>query len=143
MGYYMNQRDANFRIKAENQAKALQAIKDLASRVDEGGGGCWSGGRKIEAYFSWVETSNFTKARTLEDAMRAWRWQIEGEEGGDVDSIMFAGEKSGDDSILLGAIAPYVEAGSFIEMQGEDGAIWRWSFDGTAMVEQYANIVWE
>lgn len=140
MGYCMNQRDSSFRIKAENRAKALQAIKDLASRVDEGGGGSYSGGRKTESYFSWVTTSEFSEARTLEAAMWAWRWQIEGEEGGDVDSIMFEGEKLGDDIFLLRAIAPYVEAGSFIEMQGEDGALWRWYFDGTGCTEQEGRV---
>jgi len=138
MGYCMNQRDASFRIKAENRAKALQAIKDLASRVDEGGGGCWSGGRKVEAFFSWVRTEKFANASTLEDAMSEWRWEIDG--AADVDSIMFEGEKLGDDIFLLRAIAPYVEAGSFIEMQGEDGALWRWYFDGTGCIEQEGRV---
>ena len=145
MGYCIEQRDCDFRIKAENVDKARDAIKVLASRVSEGGGGTYRGGQTIEKYFSWVRTEDFANAETLEDAMRAWRYEVEfnGDGSGDVAWIMFHGEKYGDDEKLLQAIAPYVEPGCFIEMQGEDGALWRWTFNGTTMVEQNANISWE
>lgn len=143
MGYCMSQRDASFRIKGKNRAKALDAIKALASQEDRMSGGSWSGGVQRERWFSWVTTAEFRDARTLEDAMWAWRWEIEGDEGGDVDSIMFGGEKLGDDTVLLGAIAPYVEPGSYIEMQGEDGSLWRWVFDGRTCQEKSATLTWD
>lgn len=145
MGYCIEQRDCDFRIKAENVDKARDAIKALASRTGEGGGFTSSGGKIQERYFSWVRTEDFANAETLEDALRPWRWDIEfnGDGSGDVAWIMFHGEKYGDENILLEAIAPHVEPGCFIEMQGEDGALWRWSFDGRTMSEKSANITWE
>ena len=143
MGYCMNQRDAKFRIVAANKVKALNAIKALASQTDKGGGGSWSGGKCIEKNFSWVTTEEFSGATTLHDAMWAWRWEIDTTDDGDVTSIMFEGEKMGDDTILLDAIAPFVEAGSYIEMQGEDGELWRWAFDGSKLIEQNARISWQ
>lgn len=134
----MQQRDSKFRVMAHNRIPAMLAIKDLASRTAEGGG--MKGG---ERFFSWVDTDEFLNAKTLEDAMWAWRWQIESDDLGDIYCIMFEGEKIGNDDILFGAIAPFVEAGSFIEMQGEDGAMWRWSFDGKTMTEQNAKVTWE
>lgn len=143
MGYCIEQRDCDFRIKAENVDKALAAIKALASRVGEGGGFVSVDGH-VERFFSWVRTEDFANAATLEDAMYAWRYEIEynGDGSGDVAWIMFQGEKYGDDEKLFQALGPYVEPGCFIEMQGEDGALWRWTFNGTTMVEQNASITW-
>jgi len=39
-------------------------------------------------------------------------------------------------------IAPYVEDGSYIEMSGEDGAMWRWVFKHGECHEISAVITW-
>ena len=75
--------------------------------------------------------------------MASWRWEVEEDEDHNIISINFCGEKSGDDLILFDAIAPFVEPGSMIEMLGEDGAKWRWIFDGKTCEEKYAKIVWD
>ena len=85
----------------------------------------------------------FFLAKTLMEAMAAWRWEIEENESGDVISLNYTGEKLGDEQYLFGAIAPYVEKGSFIDMQGEDGAIWRWAFDGKELKEISGKVVYE
>ena len=54
--------------------------------------------------------------------------------------IYFDGEKLGDDAILFEAIAPYVKKGSFIEMNGEDGCIWQWQFNGKTCIEKAATV---
>ena len=127
MGYYMNQRDAIFTIKKDKQAKALKAVQALAkpSKIKKGGGGSWSGGKQIEQYYSWVNTEEFVSAKTLQDAMQAWRWDIHIDVDGNLVDIYFAGEKLGDDAILFEALAPFVEDGCYIEMSGEEGALWR------------------
>lgn len=136
MGYCMDQRDANFRIKRSNLKKALEAIKALAGKETIGD----ASGR----HFSWVNTADFLKATTLAAAMDEWRWTLHFEsDDGDADGIQFHGEKSGDDMHLFQAIAPFVERGSFIEMQGEDGALWRWVFNGKTCEEKEAKVSWE
>ena len=131
MGYCVSMRDASFKIKRKNYAVCLQAIKDMD--VNEGNG---SGG------FSWVGGEEVVQAKILKDAFEAWRWSIEENKTGIV-SICFEGEKLGDDAQLFRAIAPYVESGSFIEMSGEDGELWRYQFNNGEFNEHGVTLDWE
>jgi len=133
----MNQSDSKFCILAKNKAKALEAIKALAKKTD----------KQIKDssgfYFSWVNTESFLKATTLEDAFYAWRWEVVASEEGHIHSIMFIGEKLGDDIVLFEAIAPFVKSGSYIDMQGEDGHNWRWSFKKGKCKELSGRVVYD
>jgi len=124
MGYCMSQGDTKFRIKAANKAAALEAVRALAK---DGARMSYYNGR--ERRFSWVTTDDFTLAKTLEVALEAWRWPaVVDEKTGDIVGIEHHGEKLGDDPVLWDAIAPFVESGSYIQMSGEDGNVWRWCF---------------
>ena len=140
MGYYMRQNDCNFFIAAEDCDAALQAIKNLKGKETTPN---YRNGKEVDFHFSWVNTSDFVNAKTLEEALGAWRWEVYPDEEGDIDSILFMGKKLGDDAILFEAIAPFVRSLSFIEMQGEDGDRWRWAFYEGVMHEQQATITWE
>lgn len=134
MGYYMNQRECDFRIRPENKAAALAALHAM-TEADTGGG---------VRRWSWVDGDEVRRATTLEDALQAWRWNTDQvEEDGTISNIFFEGEKYGDDDQLFAALGPYVDRGSYIEMQGECGAIWRWTFDGTSMEAKDAKICWD
>lgn len=133
----MDMMEAKFRILEKNQSKALKAIKALAGKetIKDSSG----------KHYSWVETKNFVEARYIEEAMTAWRWCVTYDDSiepnaNDITDINFEGEKLGDDIILFEAIAPYVEAGSYIQMQGEDGLIWRWVFNGKTVKEVNAKL---
>lgn len=144
MGYYMHQMDSKFEIKVANKVKALEAIRNLMGQVDKkGSGGSMNGNGKWKEHYSWVGTEEVLKAETLEDAMKEWRWDVETDRDGNIDSIMFDGEKLGDDMQLFSAIAPFVEKGSFIEMSGDDAAIWRWVFKNGECLEKFAKIVYD
>ena len=142
MGYYMSNREADFKIKSENIPGALEAMRKLATQTNRGSGGSWSSKGKTSSSFAWVDTEKFANAKTLKDALHEWRWEVEFM-AEDIITIYFEGEKLGDDSILFDALAPFVEPGSYIEMSGEDNAIWRWSFDGKTCVEESPYIDWE
>lgn len=131
MDYYMNMREFKFFIANENKAAALQAIKNLAGKETYG------------SHFAWVSTEMFLKAKNLEKAMSVWRWGISENENGDIDEIQFNGEKLGDDELLFKAIAPFVKEGSYIEMRGDDNAIWRWYFTGKDCIELTPTITWD
>ena len=126
--------EAKFYILERNQKEALQAIKSLAGKenIKDSSG----------AHFSWVDTESFVKARHIEDAFKAWRWFVEFDTCDNIINISFEGEKYGDDLIFFKVIAPYVEAGSYIQMQGEDGEMWRWVFDGKTVKEVKPKIAW-
>lgn len=128
MGYCIWQKDTNFVIKAENKVAALAAIKALA-----GGGTCPDVGNR---HYSWVNCDeDFLKCNSLEDALAEWRWQAGVDNEGNIANINFTGEKYGDDKILFAAIAPYVEAESYVTMKGECNETFGWEFDGSNMKE--------
>jgi hypothetical protein len=120
MGYRMHQTGGEFFIAAGDKARALAAIKSLHGQETYGD------------HFSWVDTPEFLRADSLEGALRVWRWDAEADGDGNIVALEFAGENLGDDEKLFGTIAPFVRAGSYIEMTGEDNEMWRWVFaDGT------------
>lgn len=133
MGYCMQQVEESFHISADNVPKVVDAIRRLSGRetIRDATG----------AHYSWVR-QDFARLTTIPELMRAWRWEVETEDGNIV-AIEFCGEKLGDDHILFNAIAPFVKKGSYIEMSGEDGERWRWVFDGKTCVEKTATISWE
>ena len=142
MGYCMDQRASEFTIKAENMAGAIAAVKALDGAQDANGA---SGYSPRGAHYAWVD-NGFGKHNTIEALMGAWRWCVETgntETGDFVERIYFEGEKSGDDMVLFKAIAPFVEPGSYIEMVGEDGYLWRFYFDGKTCVEQEGKTTFE
>jgi len=124
MGYCIHMEDGYIAMKREDKKKALAAIKALGDQC-------------------WVQGSEIAKCKHLRDAMQEWSWPIEEDEDDNVVGIFFHGEKAGAETELFEAIAPWVEAGSFIHIVGEDGAHSRYMFDGKGCEEQYAKLVWE
>lgn len=137
MGYCIKLIDSKFEIKKENFDEALDAIKALAYNHDG------TGYPFVKCRYSWVNNNDFIKATSLFDAIEAWGWTPEEKErGGSFSGICLNSEKLGDEEVMFKAIGPYVEKGSYIEMQGEDGARWRWNFDGKKCTQQDAKLVW-
>ena len=122
MGYCISQDEAIFSVEKKHFSDMLLAIQRIKS-------GAWTNG-----------TLNCI---TVEDALKEWRWYPEFDGRGNISYIQFQGEKSGDEDKLFDAIAPYVDSGSFIQMHGEDGCIWRWVFDGKTYDNVGANIDFE
>lgn len=135
MGYLIDQTDSSFRIRRGLEAECLKAIKALAGKetIHDASGG----------HFAWVNPSDFTSAKNLDEAFDAWRYQLSRHSEGYIDGIEFCGEKYGDDEILFKAIAPYVDSGSFIEFKGEDGAQWRWVFKDNKVKKVRAKVSWD
>ena len=149
MGYYMSQVDGLFTIKAEYKNKALEAIKAMfePERLkNEAQGGGWNAGKKTSSWYSWIDTERSLACKTLEAAIKEWGWEVETDpdESGDIINVYFPENKQGQENLMFKAIAPFVEAGSFLHMMGEDSNQWRWFFDGEKMIEQYPEaIMWK
>lgn len=124
MGYYMDQQETRFRIDAGNLPLAHKA---LAQSGLNGG---------------WIRFTDLEKSKNFTEAMSSCRYDVEIDSNGNVFDITFTGEKLGDDVEIFGLIAPYVKRGSYIEMRGEDGATWRWNFDGKEVREIYPDVAW-
>lgn len=131
MGYYMDQRGSEFKVKAKNVEALREALADHTA---------------CQRHISWVSKSVVLDAYYADDIrgmFQEWRWEITIDDDGNITAIEFIGEKLGDDADMFEAIGPHVEAGSYIEMSGEDSDRWRWVFTGTAVETVQGRVVWE
>jgi hypothetical protein len=126
MGYDMWQLDASFKIPGSKIGTCLEALVDLA---------------RSQLGYRREDDSPADEPEALAEVMDCWDWIPKFDQSGSVSSIRFYGEKIGQDFSMFEAIAPYVERGSYIQMIGEDFAIWRWYFNGAECIEEAPEIV--
>lgn len=121
MGYSAHMNDCSFRIPADKVDAARKAILEN------------------EDYYG-------TEAETLGEALKSWMgWVVEmGDDGSVVHIELEDGStKITEEKSMFDSLAPFVEAGSFVEMIGEDSCQWRYGFDGEKCEELDCEIVWE
>lgn len=139
MGYYAEQVDSDFFVSAEMIPSLIEAVHKLAEDGTPSVRGSYV---LMNNKYSWVR-DDYIDSNNVVDIFRYWRWDIDLDQEGNINRIRFAGEKLGDDEVFFKAIAPFVKSGSFIEMVGEDHAMWRWKFNDKRMKEIYPEVVWE
>src|ERR1035437_1637 len=124
MGYCMSQRNALFHLPRRYFKQALRAVRKMT-----------------EPSRGSVTTE---QAESLPKMLSAMNWDVEQDaKTGDIVSILFVGERSHEDLELFKALAPFVWRGSFIAMDGEDGCLWRWWFDGQTVHGQSGRVVYK
>ncbi len=80
---------------------------------------------------------------TVDEAMAQRSWPVMREGDGPINGIEFDGEKyHQEDKQLFEAIAPYVQEGSWLDLECE-GDYFRWAFERGALVEYGARIVYD
>ena len=123
MGYVVHQRQSRFALKAANIPVALAAANEYITK--------WGGKPQTDLI-----------AVLREDRLIA----TVDPKTGDIVALGFSGQKwyqELDEADTLYQIAAQVEAGSFFEMEGEDGVEWRWDFDGKTVQTMYLNDIQE
>lgn len=135
MGYYIEMTDSKFKIKKENFRKALESLK--SAFVPENMN-CYNyiGGKKYP-HFSWVDTDSVLRSRSLGNALAEIRYEPVYDDNDDICNVEFTGQKSGSEKVFFNALAPYVESGSYIAFEGEDGDKWEWSFNDGKVEQIY------
>lgn len=129
MGYCIDQTDSKFTVKEANKIPAMKAIKAAF---------------KGKGQIGWIREDELKGTDSFSEVMRKCRWDCDLDDDDNVDSIEFQGEKAGEDiDVVFNAIAPYVEAGSYVEFHGEDGDLFRYVFDGSTMKEKNATVSWD
>ncbi len=134
MGYCIKMTDSKFGIKKENFENALKALKKVfipeemtvTDFVKE---------REIP-HFRWVSTDAVLNTTDILNALMHIRYKPVLDENGDIANVEFTGEKSGDERVFFTALAPFVEKGSYLAFEGEDGNRWTWKFDGKTVTEE-------
>lgn len=121
MGYSANLTETDFVIKYENIVQAFNAAKMFLMNYDKD--------------INYVEKEDIESAQNIEDLFEVFGFEIEINLFADLSNIDFVWEKLGEEIILLNLIAPYVEEGSYLQWNGEDGSTWRHVFkDGKVEV---------
>ena len=139
MGYDIAQGSSRITILPARQDGARRAVQCLfaPNHTSERAGGVFGGGgADAPAGRGWFAFMNHTmeQARTARDLptlIDAWRWIPEVAWDGTITALTFRGTRMDQSHLLMAALGPFVEAGSFIRMRGEDGAVFQWTFDGT------------
>lgn len=83
----------------------------------------------------YMSVYNAMRQNSITEMLRECRWDY----APDMGAITFTGKNIGMDADIMKTIAPYVRAGSYIDLTGEDGSETRWQFNGKTM----ASIEWD
>lgn len=132
MGYCVEMKECKFFIKKENIEKAFNTLRDYAKTKIE----------KKER-LSWIDLHSVAYSETLTEALESCDFDILYNDNGDVYDVDYISEKLGDHDVILNVIAPYIEDGSYLEMYGEDGDIWRWCIKDNKCYWKTPKIIWE
>lgn len=150
MGYFINITDADFVIPAADLDAAYVAACELNKLNSLKHGGTYSKDRPdvIEdgeaspwMHFSWMPWNYPEVYGNINEILEALGFDIDINDDGDVRIVNYS-DKGGDEDAFLAVLAPYVVDGSFIEWQGEDGAIWRNFFKCGKFISQSPTITW-
>lgn len=121
MSYTMKQQETSFFISSADVEPARLALREACDTVD------------------WFKRAN---ARHLENAVGQFDWELVFDDDDNVVNIKHCCEYLGNETILFHTLAPFVKPGSFIQMLGEDGELWRWVFNETICKEIKPTINW-
>lgn len=147
MGYYIKTKYTHFAIRTADLPRFFDLVSSLMtdeSIEKHGNGGSYANGGKTQSWFSWVSTENVRKAVEDRDIVRIFEdWGYELDFINEADGVTYYrldirnGEaKIGDEEKFFAAIAPVVVDGSFIDVEGEDDAEWRWTWENGKFYSQ-------
>lgn len=107
-------------------------------------------------YYSHISESDFTILKEnipamlekleMDDAKKFFEdnyFSIRFDDEGNITDIDCDDGKRYDDDGVFADIAPFVEAGSYVQYLGEDGESWRFVFDGKTCKEKKARLVFD
>lgn len=148
MGYYTTLSSHDVRWKdGTNEAEVLQYVKatmftDEALLAHASGGSFpIKAGAPVSSYkwYSWIDMAKCRNAPHIADIIGEFFDEAAITDG---EFWLLFDSKKGDEDVLLQTLAPFIEAGSYMEWRGEDGYLYRWEFDGTTMTEKSGEVVW-
>lgn len=119
----MRMRDAQFYMGAGNDKAVLAALK--AAKWDK------------------TTAAELAKHRHFDVALEeVFRWHLCFDEDDNAIGLEFWGTHLPYDLTLFAVIAPFVRGGSYLEVLGDEGELWRWVFDGKGIREVRPMITW-
>lgn len=145
MGYNINTTDCNILVKKDDFEKCYKAMCALNDFDGLKTGGSY-GGDGVTAdkprpagmdhhparWFSWMPADYPNQYKTFNEIIDGLGFQPTYNDDGDLIIVSYD-DKAGAEEDFFSAIAPWVAKDSFIDWRGEDGAEWRWAFDGVTL----------
>jgi len=138
MGYYVNTEDINVVVPKDLLEDAYEAICDLNQHDDlKRGGSRGPGPDKSENkfWFSWMPEDIAAACPDLLSVVSTLGFD---DSEYDKDGNLVLGHysnKTGQEDLLIDAIAPFVQEGSYVIWKGEDDTYYKWEFnDGKMLV---------
>lgn len=84
----------------------------------------------------------FDEMSSVREIFKEFDFEVDKDEKGNLDDIVFTGGRAGNEDELFEAIAPFVEAGSSVSFYGEDSSIWQYCFDGKQCRNESPLLIW-
>lgn len=139
MGFYVRILESEVIIKRDQKKNIFKAWCALNHSDNDHlkHAGSWSGGQKIEAWFSWMEPDYDKTCTHMEDILSMLGFDFEINSQGDIHNLEYD-SKMGDEQLFFDRAAPYIENG-YIHWQGEDDEDYYWIFDEGKLREFGAN----
>jgi hypothetical protein len=133
MGYYVSITEAKFSIPANKIEEALATSLT-----------CEGIQNSPTYYVSQIEHYEYLPPliKLFMLVKKTWSFNLIIKDNSVVD-IYFEAEKWHGNDVWFKAVASCIDAGSFVEMTGEDGEKWRYVFDGQYVVEKRPKVIWE
>ena len=128
MGYYMYMEESTVIIRKEYVEDVVKSLKEFVQNANR---------------LSWINSRVVLESESIEEIFDEIRYELTKYENGDYLIENFIGEKLGSDFKIFGSIAKYIEDGQYIEMNGEDGDMWRWIFKNGECKEIHPKISWD
>lgn len=144
MGYYITLEESTFALRDEHKEAALETLKALNAPSNNHlkRGGSFAGGGKTEHWFSWMPADYDKTVTSLEEVFVLLGFEV-GEAPDGAMLLVGYDTKTGQEDLFLGAIAPLVEDGTYLQFVGEDGDRYRYVFKDGKMETKYATLTWD
>lgn len=137
MGFCITTEESNILIPTMNLDSAYQSLVDLNTNPTHAH--LKQSSSTTRRSFAWMPANYHEQAATAKEVFEMMGYETELNSHGLV--IANYDGKAGDERHFFAAIARYVDPGSFIHFRGEDGAHWRFDFDGESVIERDGQIV--
>lgn len=146
MGYSVSVTITHVCISSANISKCLDAINamfDPKILEENASGFTTCNGIITERSYAWVNSPGPAGFASLVSAFAEWGYSANIDKlNGNLRIDKHENEKWGDDEKLFNTIGPFVNDGGCIEILGEDGAGWRYLFNGIVTKRQDSITVW-
>jgi len=152
MGYYISTEEVDFYMSKRHFPSAYKDMC-LLNKYDK----LKSGGRfgpdvkssrpagldyHPEKWFSWMDADYPAKLKTATEILQSLGFDLSFDEYGNIINLHYD-DKTGQQDLFLGVIAPYVRDNSYIVWRGEDGHVWKNVFDNGEMKTSVGRVVFD